>query len=559
MNVRTPYQGFPPSPAAPNAGGPAEPTPREKIARLKTLARRALRYWKLTFLILVLGCVGSLVMAMNVQLIYKSETTVLYKSAMRTTGEDEGPSPERTRQIGAKLKDLLTTHESLEKLIDEFKLYPKIVDKKGIVEAVEEMRLHIGFRARDSQTFVISFENEKPEVAKQVTARLADAMIDNFTNSASQRAQQQASFLVKQEERSAGELENATKALATFLTSHPEFAVETKTAFGPGGGPADQPHLPTQNVPKGLPPGASSDPQLAVLYRQKLRLEEELRNNAGAAPTPAAPLVTGGESIAKLTQLRDEAAKSAAAATMDLADKRTRLTDEHPDVISAKLTADAAARRLHQAEQSLAAAKAAQNAGGVNPYETSGAGGDAVVQKRISQLNAEIAARQDALRRNPPQPQATGDGSVAPAVSAPAETNELVDLETEWQRKLNGLHDARVAHDALKLELEKAQLSASAVEATGGDRMTVIDPAYKPTTPTKGGRTKTALAGGAVTLILALAYAFLRVLTNDTLIDSADIDAIHVIPVLGVIPKVRVAPPSEALAPEPGKEPHRVV
>ncbi|HEY2517860.1 MAG TPA: hypothetical protein VGI39_43620, partial [Polyangiaceae bacterium] len=295
--------------------------------------------------------------------------------------------------------------------------------------------------------------------------------------------------------------------------------------------------------------------QLAVLYRQKARLEEELRNNAGSGPS--APIATGGESIAKLTQLRDEAAKSAAAATSDLADKRTRLTDEHPDVISAKITAEAAARRLHQAEQSLAAAQAA-SAGGTNPYEGSGA--DSVVQRRIGQINGEIAARQEALRRNPPQPQATGaDAATAPVASAPAETNELVELETEWQRRLNGLHDARVAHDALKLELEKAQLAANAVEATGGDRMTVIDMAYKPTTPSKGGRTKTALAGGAATLILALAYAFLRVLMNDTLIDSADIDSMHIIPVLGVIPKVRIAPPSDALATEPGKEPHRVV
>jgi hypothetical protein len=137
--------------------------------------------------------------------------------------------------------------------------------------------------------------------------------------------------------------------------------------------------------------------------------------------------------------------------------------------------------------------------------------------------------------------------------------NVLVELETEWQRLLSAQHDARAAHDERKTELDRARVAANQAATVGQDSMTIIDPAFKPTTPAKGGRTKTAIAGGTATLILALAYAFARVLMNDTLIDSADIDAMHVIPVLGVIPKVRVAPPAEAPSPEAGKEPHRVV
>jgi hypothetical protein len=207
-------------------------------------------------------------------------------------------------------------------------------------------------------------------------------------------------------------------------------------------------------------------------------------------------------------------------------------------VVSAKITADAAARRLHQAEAVLANARtpgaAPQNASG-------GTGADADVQKRIAQMDAQIAARQGAIRRAPQV------ASVDAGAAQVGETSELVQLETEWQRLLSALHDERVEHDDLKLRLERARLAANAAEATGGDQMTVIDPAYKPLSPSKGGRTKTALAGALMTVILALCYAFARVLTNDTLFDAADVEALRLIPVLGVVPKVRAsAPPAAA-------------
>jgi len=110
---------------------------------------------------------------------------------------------------------------------------------------------------------------------------------------------------------------------------------------------------------------------------------------------------------------------------------------------------------------------------------------------------------------------------------------------------LGVVHDVRLEHDDLKQRLERARLSANAAEASGGDQMMVVDPAYKPLTPFKGGRTKMALAGGLATLLFAFGYAFARVVFSDTNIDSADIEAMHLVPMLGVVPKLRASnPPS---------------
>jgi uncharacterized protein involved in exopolysaccharide biosynthesis len=535
MNVRTPYQGFPPTVPPPP---PAEPSPRERIARLLVLGRRAFGYWRIASLILVVGCALAVFAGMRVKLIYKSEATILFKPAIRTSDRADEESPgDRAQRIGAKLKDVLMTRTRLEGVIKQYDLYPKIVESRGIIEAVGEMSDHVGFRARDSETYVISFENEVPDTAQGVTKSLADSMISEFTKSSLSAAQQEADFLGAQEKRSADELQNANKALATFLTLHPEFAVEAKTtAFGPGTTSPMQPAMPAMANAPAANPLAMGDPQLGVLYRQKARLEAELRNNGASVPAaPGAP--AGADAIAKLTIQRDDAAKNAAAAAADLADKRTRLTDEHPDVISAKLAADTAARALHQAEVQLAAARASGGA----PSEGDD---DANTKRRIAQLNGEIGARQDALKRA----QATSAGDAASPAAAIAETSELVQLETEWQRLLSTLKDTRVEHEDLKQKLERAKLQSNAAESAGGDRMLVLDPAYLPMHPSKGGRTKVALMGGVLSVIFALVYAFGRVFFNDTIIDSADIEAMRLVPVLGVLPKVR---PSGTTA-EPG-------
>ncbi len=551
MNQRTPYQAFQPTsvPPPPNA----EPTVRERVARVKVLARRAMKYWRVPAVILVVGCGVALFLAMRVKLIYRSEVTFLFKPAIRMSDRPDDEGDSRAQRIGAKLKDVLTTRTRLEGLIKKFQLYPRIVEQRGLVEAVSEMADHIGFRARDSETYVISFENEDPEVTQNVTKALADSMIDEFTQNSANAVQAEATFLGKQERRSADELEAANKSLATFLTLHPEFSLEAKTtAFGTTAGAPMQPAVPMMpNMPKDPSMG---DPQLGALYRQKARLEAEQKMDGTGAQgaQPAAP--TGADAIARLTMARDEAAKNAAAAAADLADKRTRLTDAHPDVISAKLTADAAARALRQAELALAASQAAS--AGSNPYDA--VGGDGNVQKQISAINAQIFARSSAMRRGPVAA-ADSDAGVSGA-TAFAATSELVQLETEWQRMLSTLHDVRVEHDDLKQKLERAKLSASAAESQGGDTMTVIDPAFLPLHPSKGGRTKTALTGGILALILALGYAFARVLFNDTIIDSADVEAMNLLPVLGVLPKVRPTGTRATGAPtSPSKEIQRVV
>ncbi|MFO0675390.1 MAG: hypothetical protein U0169_02575 [Polyangiaceae bacterium] len=507
-----------PSPASSGSPTPAVPDPRERIARIRTLASRALWFWKTTLLVVILGSAISLVTATRVKRMYRSECKVLFKSGV--TERDELPASEKAVRLAPKLKEMLLTRGRLERVINEFKLYPKIVDSRGLLDAVEEMRGHVGFRGSESQTYVISFEGDTPEEVQKVTQRLAETMIEEFDKSNSSVVKEQAAFLEGEVARAEADLEVSNKALATFLALHPEFARAAQAAqLGAGAGTA----TPTAG---GVPTPTSSDPQLAALYARRARTLDEARAaNPSAIPDPNA--AANAARIEEATRVRDEAARAAAAAQSDLALKKTQFTDQHPDMIAARAQADVSARALQAADAKLQQARAAANSGFTPPPGSV----SPELKARLDQLDAQIAARQNELRKA---------NSASPLASVAPKGLEYVELETEWQRLLRSLSSAKLKHQDLRDKLEKARLQASAVAI--GDHMEVIDPAFKPVHPSKGGRTNVALIGIAMTAFFSLLYAFARVVFSDWVIDEGDIKALGVIPVLGVMPKLPPAP-----------------
>ncbi|WP_394826373.1 GumC family protein [Pendulispora albinea] len=514
---------------------PRELTPRERMERARVIAKRATHYWKSALALFVLGAGISIAVAMNLTRIYRSECVVLVRPAIKTDDRDESPS-ERAMKLAPKLKDTLLTRTRLEPVIREFNLYPKTVESKGMIDAVEEMRLHVGFRGRDSETFVISFEDADPDRTRSVTQKLAESTMEEFRKGNLSTSKQQAEFLAVEEKRAEEALEAANRQLATFLSIHPEFAAETRQGNFSGQGAG----APFGQAPP-LMPGIvaaqhSTDPQLASLYRQKARLDNEVRARQTQGAAPAV-----NDSVANLAKARDEAARRAAQAQADLADKITHFTEQHPDVIAARAQVDAAGKTLQTAEAQLEAAK---HGGDKSQVDNAQVAPD--LQKRLEDVQRQIAQRQaEVAKRGANNAAAPAADTSAKPVPSQEPMNPLVLLETEWQRLLRATSDAKSSHDDLARRMDRASLRASAAEATGDAQMEIIDPAYRPTRPARGGRTNAALLGLGLTMFVAVGYAFARVATNDTLIDAHDVELLRLIPVLGTIPKL---PPSPANA-----------
>src|SRR5262249_47090199 len=133
-----------------------------------------------------------------------------------------------------------------------------------------------GFRSRDSDTFLISFQSEDRDLAQRVASALAQSMIDEFVRDNLERTRAARDFLAEEEKRAETELDEKGRALAEFLATHPQYAWdETK-----GGAPAFRASRTPGKSGRASGTGsataplvAPSDAELAALYRERARLE----------------------------------------------------------------------------------------------------------------------------------------------------------------------------------------------------------------------------------------------------------------------------------------------
>ena len=504
-------------------------SPRERLARARTLARRGLGYWWGSLAVLVISAALAVVGASRVKHAYRSECTVFAKARIRTDDRDESSnSPEQIARQAARLKDMLSTRSRLEGAIKKFGLYPDTVVRQTMLDAVEQMKPHVGFRALEGGQYVISFDGDDPDTVQRVTQYLSESLIADFASSDLADLLEEADFLAQEEQRSLSRLEESTRALTVFLAAHPEFAVEARqmaaTPFGAGPG-FGIPVVPRSATATSLP----EDPELAPLYRERARLEAQARSGRAAvggtvmATTSDRPL---DEQVARAQGEVEAAAKRIAEMQADLASK-SNLTEDHPDMRAARMAMDAAVRQLHESKGRLAALQQIKEGGG---SASSVRLGDAQpeVDERLRQVDAQIAAHRNRAHAAP-----------SPASADPA--SALVELETDWQRCLRAVSEAKSRHEDLKLRAERAKLAVEAARAQASERMAVIDPPFRPTHPSKGARATFALAGVALACLLAIAYATARVTLDDRLFDRDDVEALGLAPCLGVVPGQRSA------------------
>ena len=496
-------------------------SPRERLARARTLALRGLGYWCGSLVVLLVAAALAVAGASRVKHTYRSECTVFAKARIRTDDRDESStSPEQIARQAARLKDMLSTRSRLERAIKKFGLYPDTLARQTMLDAVEQMKPHVGFRALEGGQYVISFDGDNPDTVQRVTQFLSESLIDDFAASDLADLLQEADFLAQEEQRSLSGLEASTRELTVFLAAHPEFAVEARQ-------PASTPFGPSFGMPL-MPRSASEAPgpqdaELAVLYRERTRLEAQASSGGAASSATMVAAASGkplDEQVAQAQGEVDAAAKRIVEMQADLASK-SNLTEDHPDMRAARMAMDAAVRQLHESKGKLAALQHMKEGGTTQPSaRVSGAPPE--IEERLRQLDAQIAARKNRV-------QVTAQPSSAAA-------GALVELETDWQRYLRALGEAKNRHEDLKLRAERAKLAVEAARAQARERMAVIDPPFRPTHPSKGARANVALAGLALACLLAIGYATARVTLDDRLFDRDDIEALGLAPCLGVVP-----------------------
>jgi uncharacterized protein involved in exopolysaccharide biosynthesis len=497
----------------------APPSPWEQLAVLGTLVRRASRRAWIGAVAFVLGLAVTAAVVLTTKRIYRSETVLLYEHGVQSATLNR--DPEGPRQVGQRLKDMVTSRQRLQRLIEQMNLYPRIVDKLGMVEAVEEMQRRVVFgNEREGATFRVSYDGESRQLAKDVLETLVGEVIAEDNDRRKREAEETRRFLDTERKHADDEVKAKEAALSEFLAKHPQLASETGTPTAGGlQRAADRDRVGTTGT------------ELASLEMQAVSLEQSI----AAAGAPVA--VVGGKPITaaaadpQLLAAQARAQSELQAAQRELADRQTHLTNEHPDVRLAQRRVESAEAEVRRATAALAAWKPpAPAAGEASPApEAGGDAGDrtAALRRALAAVRQQIAAVR---------------GRAATRVEVPRQLSSVVAIDTEWTRLNREVSEAHERQSQLEGKQFQAQLAATLVADGQGGRIVVADPAFLPMRPISGKRLKFAMVGGVASVLFGVAVLGLLALFDDRLYSARDVEALFDDGIVVVIPKSAASP-----------------
>lgn len=478
----------------------------DQIERAITVARRSVRFWRRGLAVALCALAAAAAFTFSRPRRYQSETVILYRETVRSAdltggGDGAGAGP---RRLGLRLREQLLSRASLEPIVKEFDLYPEIVERRSVVDAVDEMRKNVDFRAREGDTYVIAFTTVTAELAERVTARLGQSIVEEATRTRSESANTLREFLSGESARYNDELKAREAAMTRFVAEHPAYAALAKAAPG------------TELPPPPPPPAAPARPTDALLASLELRAARIDRRLHPNDPPPTAAGGTAGAS-ADAPELVE--------ARRDLAQKLTLFTEKHPDVVAARarikeLEAAAAQRRA----ESGAAPRSDAPVRRLPPLD---AVKRDIYETELADLRRQIDQRRRTLEASGKLGDASGGGRT------PA-------LEAEFLRLSRELVDARERQRQVDERQFKATLNAKSVQDDRNVEVSILDKAFRPTHPVSTSRTPMMAVGMLLAALAGLLAALLSALLDDRIHDGGDVAALDLVPLLGVVPRPRV-------------------
>jgi uncharacterized protein involved in exopolysaccharide biosynthesis len=457
-------------------------TARDRLDRIFTIVGRAARFWPAASLVVLLGTVAAIIFTFTRPRVYKSETLMLYRE---TLDQSDAAGTDMARKLALKLKEMVLSRTRLQQIIDDQKLYQDIVAERGYVDAVDEMRTHIAFRVKDGDSFGLSFEGDDPGRVQAITARLAVTLVDENSKHREKQAEAQKVLLDGERKHDEEELRDKDAALSKFLAKHPEFVREAQ-----------------QTPPK---PHSGADPTLMALEREAVRIQERLGMPVAKKAAP--------QTDPKLQAARVAAEAELAQAQHDLADKLSQFTDQHPDVKAARAAVGGAEAKLKRLRDAAAGEPPP-------PDEEEAIIDRKTLESQLGKVNAEIAAYKNKKKREDVDEKQS------------ATTVSILALETEWSQLSRDVQEARTRLG--QLGERQVRGPAALIE--------IVDPAYKPTHPSKPSRSLLLLLGLLLSVLLGMAAALALALLDDRLYDRVDVERLQIAPLLAVVPRSKEAP-----------------
>ena len=364
---------------------------------------------------------------------------------------------ERLRAI----QQQILSRTRLERIIDEFGLYAKERKTRIMEDIVEQMRtrdlgINIAAQGRgaDASSFNVSFTAEQPRTAMLVAERLASLFVqENLVNRGNQ-AETTSQFLQGQLEETRRKLQEHDDKLAAFRLRHS----------------GKLPSQTTSNLAMVSTTQAQIEANSASAGQERDRISvlETLLAEAGADPA------TGGPPPAPSVF-----AQQLAAARQNLKNAQLKLTDDHPDIRTAKRVI---AELEAKAEEEALAAPLSSEAGVATA---------ANANPRVSEWRAEVMELKAGLERRRQEDARLRKHLASYFVRVEATPG----VESELNDLLRDYDTTRDYYESLLKRSDEAKLSESLERRQIGEQFKVIDSARLPERPISPNRRQLNLFG----------------------------------------------------------------
>ncbi len=392
--------------------------------------------------------------------IYKSSTLILitpqklppsYVNSTVTTSLDQ-----RIRSI----TEGIFSRTRLERIVQEFNLYPMLGKMDG---RVERLRKSIQIDVRRTDAFALSYEHRNPEKAMQVTARLGGLFIDENLQIREQQATGTTIFINAEADRLRKDLEEQEQEVNLYKAQH------------------------RFELPEQLEANLRTLEQIrAELQGNMLRLTslQERKGNLEKQLVETKFVVAEGQGGSGWQSIDDR--------KLQLEDLRTRYSDRHPDVLRLKSQIQLLEAEAKKQATQTKGSPATEVPVLQNPLQQT-------LFKQISELNLEINAlrsRNEILRNQIASYQARVDNTPVRAIEL-SKISRVYDITLKKYNDLQG----KALDSLLSENMEKKQK---------GEQFQVTDPANLPQQPVAPDRMRIVLVGLVLALTAGFGLAFMR-------------------------------------------------
>jgi polysaccharide chain length determinant protein (PEP-CTERM system associated) len=406
------------------------------------------------------------------------------------------------------IQQQILSRTRLERIIQDFNLYPR-ERQIGIMEdVVETMRKDIEVQIVKGDAFRVSYKSSDPRTAMKVAEKLSGAFIEESLTDRSVLAESTTSFLETQLEDARRRLEENEKKLADYKTKHAgELPSERES------------NLQVLNNQQ-LQMQALTD-SLNRDKERRYQIDKYINDLATFQPTAANVTISGDDptSVAGGTVGAQLEAAKAQLRLLEL-----RYKPDHPDVTRMKrIIRDLEAKQQAEALQ--------------RPLSQTGSEAPATPEEAARQLRLKAAqAELDAIDRQIAQKQAEEKRLRGVMAGYEARIGATATRESELTGVTRDYETLRKTYDGLLAKQEDSKVSANLERRQIGEQFRTLDPPRIPEKPISPNRPLIDLMGALAGLGLGVGLVALLEYRDSSFRTDDEVVSVLSLPVVAVIP-----------------------